>query len=299
VRLPATPAELCEDPDAAVAEALDLADRLSDAEGRVRFALAPRFAVSSSLRLLQAVADTARSRDLPVHTHCAETEEEVRLTVARFGMRPVALFEHLGLLGPRLNLAHCVHLPPGEIALLASTGAGVVHCPSCNLKLGSGIAPIPAMLDAGVRVSLGADGAPCNNNLDAFHEMRTAALVQKALHGPTCMPAGRVLRLATADGAAALGLSAELGTVEAGKRADLQVLDPLRLHSVPFGDPAAAIVYSMGRDNVRHVFVDGRPVVADGRLLTLDPDRTMRDARGCSGRLLGELKARGTGKDDL
>lgn len=286
------PDALKEDPDAAVAEALALADRLADEEGRIRFALAPRFAVSSSLRLLQAVAEASRQRNLRIHTHCAETRDEVALTVERFGKGPIPLFDDLGILDDRLLMAHCVYLTPDEIRRVAGRRSAVLHCPSSNCKLGSGIAPIPAMLEAGVRVSLGADGAPCNNNLSAFEEMRLAALVQKALHGPTCMPAARVLRLATVGGAEALGLQDEIGSIEVGKRADLQVLDPGAPHSVPHADPAGAVVYSMGRDNVRHVVVDGRLVVEDGRLRTLDPAAVVRDAREASARLVAEARRR-------
>jgi len=198
--------------------------------------------------------------------------------VDRFGCRPVDLFAQLGLLDRRLLLAHCVHLSPEEIRRLATTGAAVLHCPSANLKLGSGIAPIPSMIEAGVRVGIGADGAPCNNNLDIFQEMRAAALVQKALHGPTTMPARQVLRMATIGGAEVLGLDDEIGSVVRGKRADLVVLDRRAPHCVPAGDPAATIVYSMGRDNVRHVVVDGRVVVKDRELVTAPMDLVVQEA---------------------
>lgn len=272
------PDALAQAPEAAVAEALDLDRALADGD-RVRFALAPRFAASSSARLLDAVARTAREAGLPIHTHASETPDENAATVARFGARPIALYERLGLLGPGLRLAHCVHVTPDEIARLAATGTRVLHCPSANLKLGSGIAPVPAMLDAGVAVSLGADGPPCNNNLCAFTEMRAAALVQKALHGPTAMPARRVLRMATIDGARALGLDAEIGSLAPGMRADLVVLGRDGPHCVPSDDPAAAIVYAMGRSDVRHVLVGGRVVVRDGALATGDTPAIVARAR--------------------
>lgn len=279
------PAALSEDPDAALSQSLALAERCRTTGGRARFALAPRFAVSSSMHLLEGVAVAARATGMLVHTHCAETEEEIRLTVDRFGCRPIALFDQMGLLGSGLLLAHCVHLTPEEIRRLAETFTAVLHCPSSNLKLGSGIAPIPALMEAGVRVSLGADGAPCNNNLDAFCEMRTAALVQKALLGPTSMPARTVLRMATIDGAKALDLDGEIGSIEKGKRGDLMVLDRRRVHSFPADDPAGAIVYSMGRDNVRHVLADGRIVVRDGRLATADVTEVIREAEDALERL--------------
>lgn len=272
------PPALRENPDQGLQESLVLAERCRETRGLARFALAPRFAVSSSFHLLEGVAAAAAQTGLLVHTHCAETEEEVRLTVDRFGCRPVDLFAQLGLLDRRLLLAHCVHLSPEEIRRLATTGAAVLHCPSANLKLGSGIAPIPSMIEAGVRVGIGADGAPCNNNLDIFQEMRAAALVQKALHGPTTMPARQVLRMATIGGAEVLGLDDEIGSVVRGKRADLVVLDRRAPHCVPAGDPAATIVYSMGRDNVRHVVVDGRVVVKDRELVTAPMDLVVQEA---------------------
>jgi cytosine/adenosine deaminase-related metal-dependent hydrolase len=284
------PAALSENPDTALSEALALAERCRDTGGLAGVALAPRFAVSSSMHLLEGIAVTARNAGMLVHTHCGETEEENRLTVERFGCRPIALFEQMGLLGPGLLLAHCVHVTPQEIRRLAETSTEVLHCPSANLKLGSGIAPVPALLDAGVHVTLGADGAPCNNNLDAFHEMRTAALVQKGLHGPTSMPARMVLRMATIEGARALRLDGDIGSVEKGKKADLVVLDRRRVHCVPAGDPAGAIVYSMGRDNVRHVLTDGRVVVRDGRLTTADVTEVIREAEDASERLLRTAK---------
>jgi len=272
------PLPLRENPDLALQEALVLAERCRETGGLARFALAPRFAVSSSFHLLEGIAAAAARTGLPVHTHCAETEEEVRITVDRFGCRPVDLFDQLGLLNERLRVAHCVHLTPDEIRRLAAAGTAVLHCPSANLKLGSGIAPIPAMLEAGIRVGIGADGAPCNNNLDIFQEMRAAALVQKALHGPTSMPARQVLRMATIGGAEVLGLGDEVGSVVRGRRADLVVLDRQAAHCLPAGDPASAIVYSMGRDNVRHVVVDGRVVIEDRRLKTAPLDLVLQEA---------------------
>ncbi len=272
------PIALCQAPDEAIAEALELNRNLADGD-LVRFALAPRFAISSSRDLLDAVARAARDTGMAIHTHASETADENAATLSRFGARPIALYDRMDMLGPGLRLAHCVHVTTDEIARLAATGTRVLHCPSANLKLGSGIAPIPAMLDAGVLVSLGADGPPCNNNLCAFTEMRTAALVQKPLHGPAAMPAAQVLRLATIDGARALGLEDEIGSLVPGKRADLIVLRRDGPHCVPSDDPAAAIVFSMGRGDVRHVMVGGRLVVQDGSLLVASTAAIVAEAR--------------------
>lgn len=282
------PAALQQDPDVAVTEALDLVaryDRYDPAAqdgDPIRVALAPRFAVSSSLHLLELVAKAARDRRLIVHTHCAETEDEVRRTVDRFGVRPVDLYGTLRLLGPRLLLAHCVRVTPEEVTRIAETGAVVLHCPSANLKLGSGIAPIHAMLQAGVRVTLGADGAPCNNNLSMFREMRLASLLQKGLHGPEVLTARQVLRMATIEGARALGLDDAIGSIEAGKRADVVVLDPRDPACVPQADPQGAVVYSMGSRHVRHVLVGGEFRVRDGRLVGVDVAEVIQEASDAS-----------------
>jgi 5-methylthioadenosine/S-adenosylhomocysteine deaminase len=278
------PAGLVDDPDRAIEEALAVAAP-EGSGGRIATALAPRFAVSSSRGLLERVAAAATATGKLVHTHASENAEENRLTVERFGVRPIDLYGQLGLLGPRLLLAHCVDVTPGEVGTLARTRTAVLHCPTANLKLGSGMAPVPAMLDAGVRVSLGADGAPCNNNLSAFQEMRMAALVQKAGHGPTAMPAARVLRMATAAGADAIGLGAVTGSIEPGKAADLVVLDPRRPWSSPWEEPAAAIVHSMNAANVEHVLVDGRVLVRDGRLVAMDLDDVVREGLEASAAL--------------
>lgn len=280
------PDALRQDPDVAVTEALDLAARYDRSDARdqdlIRVALAPRFAVSSSLRLLELVAAAARDRGLLVHTHCAETEDEVRRTVDRFGVRPVDLYGTLGLLGPRLLLAHCVRVTPDEVRRIAEAGAVVLHCPSANLKLGSGIAPVHAMLQAGARVTLGADGAPCNNNLSMFREMRLASLLQKGLHGPEVLPARQVLRMATIEGARALGLDHAIGSIEVGKRADLVVLDPRDPACVPQADPWGAVVYSMGSRHVRHVLAGGEFRVRDGRLAGVDVVEVVEEGRAAS-----------------
>src|SRR3989440_8778611 len=155
-----------------------------------------------------------------VHTHASENRSECELVMRETGLRNIEYLDSVGLSGPHVLLAHCVHVSEGEMNLLARTGTHVAHCPSSNMKLGSGVAPVSEMLERGVSVSLGADGAPCNNRLDMFTEMRTAALLQKARRGAEALPARRALRLATLDGARALGLASETGSVEAGKAAD-------------------------------------------------------------------------------
>jgi 5-methylthioadenosine/S-adenosylhomocysteine deaminase len=176
-------------------------------------------------------------------------------------------------------LAHCVHLDDAEIEILRSTGAHVAHCPSSNLKLASGVARVSEMIDRGVSVSLGADGAPCNNRLDMFTEMRTAALMQKVAHGSRALPALTALRMATTGGARALGLADQIGSVEVGKRADLQLINLDHLHTTPRPDPISTIVYAAEASDVETVFIDGKIVMREGRLLTLNEEDVITRAR--------------------
>ena len=197
----------------------------------------------------------------------------------RPGMRNIIYLDSLGLTGPHVALAHCVHLDDNEIGTLRRTHTNVVHCPSSNLKLGSGIAPIKRLLDEGISVSLGADGAACNNRLDMFTEMRTAALLQKVLHGPEVLPASRVLRMATIDGARAMNLDQEIGSLEIGKRADVIVIGFDGLHSAPRpADLISAVVYSSQPADVRTVIIDGRLVMRDRELLTMDEREVVQEA---------------------
>ncbi len=203
-----------------------------------------------------------------VHTHASENRTECEL-VQQTAVCAMSLYlDSLGLTGRHVALAHCVHLNADEIEILRNTGTNVVHCPSSNLKLGSGIAPIEKLLDQGVSVSLGADGAACNNRLDMFTEMRTAALLQKVVHGPEVLPARRALQMATIDGARAMGLESEIGSLEPGKRADLAVVRLDRLHATPVGDVVSALVYSAQADDVETVIIDGRVLMHERKLLT-------------------------------
>jgi 5-methylthioadenosine/S-adenosylhomocysteine deaminase len=274
------PAGLSERTEDSVAESLALFEEWHGrADGRVRFCFAPRFAVSCTRELLARVAELARERGVVVHTHASENLTEIELVERATGMRNVAYLNSVGLAAPNVALAHCVHLDEEELSLLAETGAHVLHCPSSNLKLGSGVAPVRELLARGVNVSLGADGAACNNRLDQFTEMRTAALLQKARHGADALPARRVLRMATADGARALGLEAEIGSLETGKRADVTVVDLSGAHLTPRPDVVSALVYAATPADVRAVLIDGRPVFRDGRLLTLDEPAVLAEAR--------------------
>ncbi|MDQ3805448.1 MAG: 5'-deoxyadenosine deaminase [Acidobacteriota bacterium] len=277
------PAALREETEASIAESLELLAKWHGrADGRVRGCFAPRFAVSCTRELLARVARLARERGVMIHTHASENRDEIALVERETGRRNLVYLDELGISGPHVALAHCVHVDDRELDLLARTGTHVAHCPSSNLKLGSGLAPVAEMLERGVSVSLGADGAPCNNRLDMFTEMRTAALLQKVRRGAAALPAQRVLRMATVDGARALGLGGEVGSLEIGKRADLTVLDLARLHLTPRPEAVSTIVYAAEAADVRTVLIDGRFVLRDGELQTLDEGEVMAEARGQS-----------------
>ncbi len=273
------PEGLLEEADAALCETEELVARWHGAaDGRIAYAIAPRFAVSSTDELLVGVARLGAKAGLRIHTHASENVKECDVVRRRTGRENLLFLRDMGLLGPSSVLAHCIHLNEEEIDLLASSGSHVAHCPSSNLKLASGVARVPELLKRGVNVALGADGAPCNNRLDAFKEMRLASLIQKPLHGPKALPAREMLSMATLHGARALGLDGEIGTIDIGKRADLVVMDA----SSPWmstGDPLAAIVFACGPESVRDVLVGGRIVKRDFEVLTLARTRVLRDAQ--------------------
>jgi 5-methylthioadenosine/S-adenosylhomocysteine deaminase len=274
------PRALQEQTDNSIRESIELLEAWhGKAEGRIRYCFAPRFAISCTRELLQKVGKLARARGVMVHTHASENRIECELVQEETGLRNIAYLDQVGLTGPHVALAHCVHLSVDEIQTLRTTGTNVVHCPSSNLKLGSGMAPIAKLLEEGISVSLGADGAACNNRLDMFTEMRTAALLQKVLHGPEVLPAKRVLRMATLDGARALGLDGEIGSLENGKKADLSLVRLDHLHSTPSADIVSSLVYSAEANDVDTVVIDGVLVLRDGKLLSMDEAQVIATAR--------------------
>jgi 5-methylthioadenosine/S-adenosylhomocysteine deaminase len=280
---PEAPRRLREDTRASLDESLSLARRWEGAAGgRLRAALAPRFAVSCSEELLRSVAALSDEHGLLVHTHASESRDEVAVVRGRTGFGNLEYLSHVRLAGPRLCAAHCVWVEEHEMGLLADRGVKVLHCPSSNLKLGSGIAPIADMRRRGISVSLGADGAACNNRLDMFEEMRLAALLQAARNGPGALPARDALWMATRGGAQALGLEAELGSIEPGKRADLIVVDRDRPHLLPGGDPCSTIVYAARGSDVTTTIVDGAILVDGGRPMHMDPLEILSSARAAA-----------------
>jgi 5-methylthioadenosine/S-adenosylhomocysteine deaminase len=273
------PAGLRERTEDSIAESVALLERWHGAAGgRIRYCFAPRFALSCTRALLERVARLASERAVLVHTHASENIDEIQMVERETGRRNIEYLNEVGLTANNVVLAHCVHVNEDEMKILARTGAHVAHCPSSNLKLGSGIARIAEMLDRGISVSLGADGAACNNRLDMLTEMRTAALIQKALRGPEALPAARVLRLATIDGARAMGLADEIGTIEIGKRADLILFDLDGLSTIPCPDPISTIVYAAEAVHIRTALIDGQVVMRDRRLLTADENAVIAGA---------------------
>jgi 5-methylthioadenosine/S-adenosylhomocysteine deaminase len=245
---------------------LEVRDRYGD-EPLVSFCLAPHAPYTVSDATFRKIATLAAELDLPVHVHVHETQEEVQRSLAEHGVRPLERLRRLNLLAPNLIAVHAVHLSDEEIALLARHGCSVAHCPSSNLKLASGFAPIAKLAAGGVNVALGTDGAASNNRLDMFQEMRTAALLAKAVaHDAQAMPAHAALEAATLGGARALGIADKVGTIAVGKAADLAALALRGPELAPCYDVVSHLVYAAGREHVTHVWIDGRLQLRDGEL---------------------------------
>ncbi len=273
-----SPTPYAADPDDYLQKGLALRDAWRD-HPLVQFCLAPHAPYTVGDRTLEKVATYAAQLDLPVHMHVHETEDEIRQGLEKHGLRPLARLRGLGLLGPGLVAAHAVHLTDEEIGWLAGHGCHVAHCPASNLKLASGFAPVSRLLDAGIGVGLGTDGAASNNRLDMFAEMRLAALLAKGVSGdPAVLPAHQALEMATLSGARALGLESRVGSLEAGKLADVVAVDLAAVATQPCFDPISQLVYCAGREQVSHVWVGGTAIVREGRSLRLDEAETLARA---------------------
>lgn len=267
-------------PDEYMAKGLALHDRYRN-DPLIRTAFAPHAPYTVSDEPLRRVATYAEELDVPVHIHVHETAVEVEESIRKHGVRPLERLAGLGLLSPRLLAVHMTQLDERDIALLADTGTHVLHCPESNLKLASGFCPVAALHRAGVNVALGTDGAASNNDLDMFGELRSAALLAKAVSGDaSAVPAADALRMATINGARALGLEHEIGSLEPGKAADIVAVDLGGLETRPVFNVASHLAYACGRHNVSDVWIAGRQVLKDRRLTTLDEQqlRTQADA---------------------
>lgn len=276
-----TPESLREPTRDALTEAMLLYKKWHGRESdRIRVSYAPRFVISCTERLLTDVGRVAHEQKAIIHTHASENLKEIQLVKKLVHCENVEYLDQLGLTSPELVLAHCIWLKPNEKNILRRTGTHVVHCPSSNLKLASGLAHVPELRAAGINVALGADGAPCNNNLNMFNEMRLAALIHKPGAGPKAMRAQDVLDMATRNGAKALGWLDDIGSIEVGKKADLIALDlSCPENAVPatewsrktpdLASLASSIVYSTQPQHLRWTMVDGRILFERGRVLTI------------------------------
>ena len=253
-----------------LSKGLALRDELRN-EPLLSFCLAPHAPYTVSDHSLHQVATFASELDLPVHMHVHETAAEIAQGLKDHGKRPLRRLADLGLLGPGLIAVHAIHLEPNEIDLFAQHGCHVAHCPSSNLKLASGLAPITALLAAGVNVALGTDGAASNNRLDLLAEIRLAALLAKGVSGDaTALPAWKALDMATLGAARALGLDSKIGSLRPGKFADLTAVRLDDIETSPCYDPLSHLVYAAGREQVSHVWVNGKLVLDDRQLTTID-----------------------------
>ena len=281
------PKRLQEQTRASIDESVALRKRWDGkANGRLHAAFAPRFAVSCSRELLEAVAELSARDRVIVHTHASENRDEVEVVrKLSGGMSNLEYLADTGLATPHLCTAHCVWVSDAEQALLAERDVKVMHCPSSNLKLGSGLAPVAEMRARGISVSLGADGAACNNRLDMFEEMRLAATLQAVRRQPGALTARDALWMATREGARALGMATEVGSIEPGKRADLILTARDRPHQAPDPDPWSTLVYATRGADVRLTMVDGQVLVRDFALAHQDVSAITAEARAAAASL--------------
>lgn len=258
------------DPDEYIEKGLEVHDRHKH-DPLVSTTFAPHAPYSVGDETLERIRRLADELDVPIHTHIHETAHEVETAVAQTGRRPLERFAALGLVTPALMGVHATRLTPGEIEQLALARASVVHCPRSNLKLASGACPVQSLIDAGVNVALGTDGAASNNRLDLFSELELAALLGKLVaEDATAVPAATVLQMATLNGARALGLAEQTGSITAGKAADLVCVDLAGIAQQPVLDPLSHLVYSASRDQVADVWVAGEHLVSNGTLQRMD-----------------------------
>lgn len=250
------------------------------ADGRIKVWFGARTPGGVSTALYQEMTALSREKGIPITMHCAEVLADrdyfASLTPPH---TPMSYCSSVGLLGPSTVLVHMVHLDDSDILTLAHSRTHVAHCPTSNAKLASGIARVPALLAAGVNVGLGTDGAPCNNSNDLLQEMKLAGIIHKAASGdPTLVPAESVLEMATINGARALGLDTEIGSLEVSKKADFVALDMRKVGLQPYYSPVSAVVYAATGNDVSLTVVDGRVVVEKGGLVTMDEEEVWREA---------------------
>ena len=263
----------------ALRKGLQLFDDLKQ-HPRIRIAFGPHAPYTVSDDKLEEIRMLADELDAGIHMHVHETAQEVADALAEHGERPLARLARLGLLGPRFQAVHMTQIDDDDLALLVEHNCSVIHCPESNLKLASGFCPVERLWQAGVNVAIGTDGAASNNDLDLLGETRTAALLAKAVAGSaTALDAHSALRMATLNGARALGLENQIGSLETGKLADLVAFDLSGLAQQPVYDPVSQLIYASGRDCVKHVWVGGKQLLDDGRLTRMDEQELIDTAK--------------------
>ncbi len=283
------PDEVVEDRDEILAASEEAIERFHDPspDSMLRIALAPCSPFSVTRELMAEAAELARKKGVRLHTHLAETKDEEEFCLEQYGVRPVEYLEELGWLGDDIWLAHCVHLDEREVRRFGETGTGVAHCPSSNARLGAGIAPVASLLGAGAPVGLGVDGAASNEAGELGMEMRGALLFARLAGGPTALTAREALELATIHGARCLGREAEIGSLEAGKLADVALWRVDGLVHAGISDPVAAFVFGPA-PRVEHLLVNGQAVVEGGELKTADVEMVAGELSTASKRLVGK-----------
>ena len=283
------PAPGVPDPSRNTEEAVLFAEKWSDRTSLIRPSLFCHSPYTCSRETLVRTHAEARKRGLLFQIHVAETKAEHDQMMTEQGVSPVQYLDDLGVLGPGTLLVHAVWIDAADRERIARSGAGVAHNPESNMKLASGVAPVPELVDDGVSVGLGTDGSASNNNLDLFEEMDFAAKLHKVHRmDSTVLNAGTVLRMATAGGAEAIGIGQEIGSIETGKQADIIVVDMQKPHLVPLYHPISHLVYAAKGSDVRDVMVNGRILVRDGRLLSFDLDRLMETAAAVAQSIIGK-----------
>lgn len=263
------PSNYAGDPEDYLNKGLATRDELRS-QPLLSFCMAPHAPYTVSDKTFGKLLTYAQQLDLPIHIHLQETLHEIQHSLEQYKMRPLERLHKLGLLGPNFIAVHAVHVTAQEIALLANQSCNVAHCPSSNLKLASGFAPVASLLDHGINVGLGSDGAASNNSLDLFEEIRLAAILAKAVSSRAdALPAHQALRMATLNGARALGLDGKIGSLTPGKAADITAVDFSGLELSPCFDPVSHLVYAAGREQVSHVWVNGKLLLDKRQLTTL------------------------------
>ncbi len=258
-------------------------------EALISFCLAPHAPYTVADTTFERIASLASESALPIHIHLHETLDEIASSLEQHGVRPLERLQRLGLLNNRLIAVHAVHLDDKEISLLAASGCHVAHCPTSNMKLASGIAPVGSMLAKGISIGLGTDGAASNNRLDLFQEMRHAALLAKVAGlDSALLPAHQALRMATLEGARALGLAHEIGSIEVGKAADMIAIELDDWVNQPCFDPLSHLVYVTGRENVSHVWVNGKLRINDKKPINCPHDMLLKKTQMWQNALLSQ-----------